>query len=845
MRGRKNPQRGTETSSSSSTGLKNLETESEFSVVPFHFKNLAHGVSSAANPHLERLQTLQTHASSTLEEWQDNSRKIADSFRPFENLQLPSLNVGFPALSLEGPQAGPGPSSEKVKKLATLHTKQRRNSSDGVSRSGRSRSGMTTTTTTTQRRGVSISGSPKTPDSSVSSLILSPQSVVPTMRRVMSDTSLENFLNNAKERVVTATSEWMDQGYTNIGSSSSSLKQGSLENLLQLSSLSSPKASLRKTGTMVHSRSAQALASAAQTLNHLQNNVNLLQVSLQQSFSEGKIAMETRYKQLAALGEPGSLFSSKERLAEILSHDGGVGTKEAKSGTKSGTKLPGPFQRNALRRKQSGGGSSSSPSATSDVVDAKQKRSRKEKPKKSEKKSSLKDEGRNITIVTTAALPWMTGTAVNPLLRAAYLAKDGSKSVNLMVPWLAKSDQQRIFPNGVTFDSPDEQEVWVKQWLKKRTGFTPDFKLTFYPGRYAPEKCSILPVGDPTKYVPDSAADVAILEEPEHLTWYHHGRRWTDKFSHVVGVVHTNYLDYARREDGGTSKELLLRHINNWVTRIHCHKVVKLSDAVQDLPRQTTEFVHGVAESFLSVGEKKSKARKDGAPRFSKGAYFLGKCVWAKGYTELIDLLSENKDKLGSEVSVDCYGTGEDLQDVKLEAQKRDLKLEFMGARDHLDESLHEYQVFVNPSMSDVVATTSAEALAMGKWLVCAEHPSNAFFSQFDNCLIYRNDDEFVQHMKHALTHEPRPMSQEDRDRLTWESATERFLNVTELTERDLMPHPVTSTVDSVAYMTHNSLCGVETLRAAAGAGKNTRDNPECLKSFEPDASGGGMFDRR
>jgi hypothetical protein len=40
---------------------------------------------------------------------------------------------------------------------------------------------------------------------------------------------------------------------------------------------------------------------------------------------------------------------------------------------------------------------------------------------------------------------------------------------------------------------------------------------------------------------------------------YHHGRRWTDKFQHVVGVMHTNYLDYARREEKGHIKEALLR----------------------------------------------------------------------------------------------------------------------------------------------------------------------------------------------------------------------------------------------------------------------------------------------
>jgi hypothetical protein len=71
----------------------------------------------------------------------------------------------------------------------------------------------------------------------------------------------------------------------------------------------------------------------------------------------------------------------------------------------------------------------------------------------------------------------------------------------------------------------------------------------------------------------------------------------------------------ACREEGGDAKEFLLKHINSWVCRVSCHKVVKLSDAVQPLPRQTTEFVHGVAESFLNVGQAKAEPAPEGGKR--------------------------------------------------------------------------------------------------------------------------------------------------------------------------------------------------------------------------------------
>ncbi|KAH8504822.1 hypothetical protein Peur_045698 [Populus x canadensis] len=453
------------------------------------------------------------------------------------------------------------------------------------------------------------------------------------------------------------------------------------------------------------------------------------------------------------------------------------------------------------------------------------------------------DRKRHVAIVTTASLPWMTGTAVNPLYRAAYLAKSEKQNVTLLVPWLCKSDQELVYPNNLTFTSPEEQENYIRNWLEERIGFKADFKISFYPGKFAKERRSIIPAGDTSQFIPSKDADIAILEEPEHLNWYHHGKRWTTKFNHVVGVVHTNYLEYIKREKNGALQAFFVKHINNLVTRAYCHKVLRLSAATQDLPKSVICNVHGVNPKFLKIGEKVAAESELGQQAFSKGAYFLGKMVWAKGYKELIDLLAKHKNDLDG-FNLDVFGNGEDANEVQTTAKRLDLNLNFLKGRDHADDSLHGYKVFINPSLSDVLCTATAEALAMGKFVVCADHPSNEYFRSFPNCLTYKTSEDFVARVKEALAKEPHPLTPEQIYNLSWEAATQRFMQYSEL-DRVLDPEKddvklsktngrsitkavstpnMSEMVDGGLAFAHYCLTGNELLRLCTGAIPGTRD---------------------
>jgi hypothetical protein len=148
-----------------------------------------------------------------------------------------------------------------------------------------------------------------------------------------------------------------------------------------------------------------------------------------------------------------------------------------------------------------------------------------------------------------------------------------------------------------------------------------------------------------------------------------------------------------------------------------------------------------------------------------------------------------------------------DLPKSRYEWRKVPIPATFPGRIDHalLKE---QYKVFINPSLSEVLCTTTAEALAMGKFVIIPVHPSNYFFLQFPNCLAYRNKMEFVANLHWALSHEPEPLSIQYQRMFSWEEATERFIKAVQVTRKEAKERHRLGTVkldERIAWF-HNEL---------------------------------------
>ncbi len=91
-----------------------------------------------------------------------------------------------------------------------------------------------------------------------------------------------------------------------------------------------------------------------------------------------------------------------------------------------------------------------------------------------------------------------------------------------------------------------------------------------------------------------------------------------------------------------------------------------------------------------------------------------------------------------------------------------------IGRYSHIPHGLSVVQLFINPCTSDVVATTTAEALASGKWVLVEDLPCNTFFAQFPNCLMYTDAAEFSEKLEQALATEPARMDDETLGWVRW-----------------------------------------------------------------------------
>jgi len=206
-------------------------------------------------------------------------------------------------------------------------------------------------------------------------------------------------------------------------------------------------------------------------------------------------------------------------------------------------------------------------------------------------------------------------------------------------------------------------------------------RIMFWNGAYIASFGSIFPTEDIVSLIPQDEADVAILEEPEHLNWFRvpstpqssststqpdkdddsssnksassggkdkaeeekNRLGWSHKFNHVVGILHTNYAAYVKQYGGmGTSAIAApaLNGLSSLVCKAYCRRLIRLSATLPSFQpaEEVTCNVHGVRQEFLDtlppkIAQKKQKQQSsddDGDDDPPAKVYFIGKLIWAK-----------------------------------------------------------------------------------------------------------------------------------------------------------------------------------------------------------------------
>lgn len=372
---------------------------------------------------------------------------------------------------------------------------------------------------------------------------------------------------------------------------------------------------------------------------------------------------------------------------------------------------------------------------------------------------------KKINIITTAALPWFTGTSINPLWRAIYLARSGYQ-VTLYLPWINTESQHLLFPQSLIFKTQEDQKNYIYSWINNGNKIN-RLDIIFYQAVYNKFLLSIYSNNKIKDIV--NPCDILILEEPEHLLTFQPlvfsalNKKINFK---VIGIIHTNYQYYlSRRVPQFLSRisSITLNYFNNFIIKKNCLMSIRLSAAVPEYKNSVICNVNGVTDRYFY-----SKNQSD----LQNKAYFIGKLIWPKGLKELIDLCRD-----ANFYEIDIYGKGKDEQDIVAYSNSQGLRFKFHGVLLSPEIVLGKYKIFINPSLSEVMCTATMEALAMRKFVIIPKHVSNEFFYSFSNCLTYENSIDFKKVILYAINNQPN-QNEENLLELSWKRANDRLLKL-------------------------------------------------------------------
>ncbi len=359
----------------------------------------------------------------------------------------------------------------------------------------------------------------------------------------------------------------------------------------------------------------------------------------------------------------------------------------------------------------------------------------------------------DIVILTSAALPWRTGPSLFSVWHAGGLAALGYK-VAYGLPWLGAASQKRLWGE-VLFHSPDDQAAWTRAEAR-RLGVPPLPEIFFFKGVFSKTMFSIFITEDAFAAAPPAKA--ILIQEPEHFRWLPvSSSRRRMKADTVLGIVMTNYGHYIRRR--GRPDLALFARMVEWnhkrLMRAYTDIIVPLSPAIdlgglEDILqwRQVT----GVLDAFAQVPP---------VPAGNRGIYFLGRLTWDKALDEVVEAAAHLDEP------IDIYGDGPDADAIRRMAAKTGSPARFLGPTASPWEVMADYRVFFNPSLSEVLCSTTAEALVAGRHVVLPACPANQPFYDLPNVHVYRTKAQALDALRRAMTADIAPPD-EARRRFDW-----------------------------------------------------------------------------